>query len=108
MLSSFQTEPLSFSPFTIYMGDSPTDLSPLLQADIGIIMRPSSSTTGALSTLINKCGYKILPVSEYKGLHSEEKGEKISILLSANNFAEIMDSGLLHDQEWDSKKTREA
>jgi hypothetical protein len=108
MLSFFQPGPLFLPPFIVYIGDSPTDLSPLLQADIGIIMCPPSSNRGALGTLINKCGYRVLPVSEYKGLYSKEKGEDESILLSANNFMEIMESGMFHDQEWDPRNTKKA
>ncbi|KFY55518.1 hypothetical protein V496_06980 [Pseudogymnoascus sp. VKM F-4515 (FW-2607)] len=95
-------------PLTVYIGDSPTDLSSLLHADIGIIMNPASSTPGALSVLIEKCGYRILPVSEYKGLYHKGESEDVAILLSINNFAEIKDSGMLQDEEWDPTAAKEA
>ncbi|KFZ13017.1 hypothetical protein V502_06817 [Pseudogymnoascus sp. VKM F-4520 (FW-2644)] len=87
-------------PLTVYIGDSPTDLSPLLHADIGIIMNSPSSTPGALNVIIDKCGYRVLPVSEYKELYRKGENENVAILLSANNFTEIMDSGMLQDEEW--------
>lgn len=95
-------------PLTVYIGDSPTDLSSLLHADIGIIMNPASSTPGDLSVLIEKCGYRILPVSEYKGLYHKGESEDVAILLSINNFAEIKDSGMLQDEEWDPTAAKEA
>lgn len=93
---------------TVYIGDSPTDLSPLLHADIGIIMNSASSTPGALGVLIDKCGYRVLPVSEYKKLYCKGENEKVAILLSVNNFKEIIDSGMLQDEEWDPTAAKEA
>lgn len=94
-------------PLTIYIGDSPTDLSPLLHADIGIIMNSPSSTPGALGVLINRCGYRVLPVSEYKELYCKGEAGKEAILLSANDFVEIMESGMLDDPEWDPTAAKE-
>ncbi|OBT88018.1 hypothetical protein VE02_02891 [Pseudogymnoascus sp. 03VT05] len=95
-------------PLTIYIGDSPTDLSPLLHADIGIITNSPSSTPGALGVLINKCSYSVLPVSKYKELYRKGENEKVAILLSVNNFTEIIDSGMLQDEEWDPTAAKEA
>lgn len=95
-------------PLTIYIGDSPTDLSPLLHADIGIIMNSPSSTPGALGALIDKCGYRVLPVSEYKELYRKGEDEKVAILLSVNNFTEIIDSGMLQDEGWDPTTAKKA
>lgn len=95
-------------PLTVYIGDSPTDLSPLLHADIGIIMHSPSSTPGALNVIIEKCGYRVLPVSEYKELYRKGENENEAILLSANNFTEIMDSDMLQDEEWDATAAKAA
>lgn len=105
---SFSFGVSSPQPLTVYIGDSPTDLSPLLHADIGIIMNSPSSTPGALNVIIDKCGYKVLPVSEYKELYRKGENENDAILLSANNFTEIMDSGMLQDEEWDPTAAKEA
>lgn len=93
---------------TVYIGDSLTDLSPLLHADIGIIMNSAPSTPGALDSLIDRCGYRVLPVSEYKKLYSKEENEKVAILLSINNYTEIIDSGMLQDENWDPTAAKEA
>lgn len=108
MLYNFDLGVESPPTLTVYIGDSPTDLSPLLHADIGIITNPPSSTPGALSVLIDKCGYKVLPVSEYKELYRKGENEKVAILLSVNNFTEIIDSGMLQDEEWDPTAAKEA
>jgi hypothetical protein len=95
-------------PLTVYIGDSPTDLSPLLNADIGIIMNHSPSPPGAPSELVDKCGYRVIPVSQYKELYCERENERVAILLSANDFTEIMESGVLDEQEWDPTAAKEA
>ncbi|KFY33353.1 hypothetical protein V494_07697 [Pseudogymnoascus sp. VKM F-4513 (FW-928)] len=94
--------------FRVYIGDSPTDLSPLLHAHVGIIMNSASSTPGALSVLVDKCGYRVLPVSQYKELYGKGEHEKAALFLCANNFKEIMDSGMLQDEEWDPTAAKEA
>lgn len=105
---SFSLGAVSPKPLTVYIGDSPTDLSSLLHADVGIIMNSASSTPGALSVLIEKCGYRILPVSEYKELYCKGESENVAIMLSIDNFAEIKDSGMLQDEEWDPTAAKEA
>lgn len=95
-------------PLTVYIGDSPTDLSPLLYADIGIIMNRSPSSPGAPSELVDKCGYRVIPVSQYKELYCEVENEQVAILLSANDFTEIMESGVLDEQEWNPTAAKEA
>ncbi|KFX96771.1 hypothetical protein V490_03151 [Pseudogymnoascus sp. VKM F-3557] len=95
-------------PLTVYIGDSPTDLSPLLNADIGIIMNHTPSPPGAPSELVDKCGYRVIPVSQYKELYCERENERVAILLSANDFTEIMESGVLDEQEWDPTAAKEA
>ncbi|OBT69891.1 hypothetical protein VE03_00452 [Pseudogymnoascus sp. 23342-1-I1] len=104
----FSLGAVSPQPLTVYIGDSPTDLSPLLHADIGIIMESPSSTPGALRNLIEKCGYRVLPASKYKELYRKGDSEKVAILLSVNNFMEIKDSGMLEDEKWDPTAAKEA
>ncbi|ELR02121.1 hypothetical protein GMDG_05280 [Pseudogymnoascus destructans 20631-21] len=108
MLYCFDIGFSSPEPLTVYIGDSPTDLSPLLNADIGIIMNSTSSTPGSLNGLIDRCGYRVLPVSEYKELYRKGENEKVGILLSVNNFTEIIDSGMLQDEEWDPTAAKKA
>ncbi|OBT98708.2 hypothetical protein VE01_03426 [Pseudogymnoascus verrucosus] len=108
MFYGFDIGVSSPEPLTIYIGDSPTDLSPLLHADIGIIMNSPSSTPGALGALIDKCGYRVLPVSEYEELYRKGEDEKVAILLSVNNFTEIIDSGMLQDEGWDPTAAKKA
>ncbi|KFY04479.1 hypothetical protein O988_00745 [Pseudogymnoascus sp. VKM F-3808] len=108
IINSFDIGVESPRPLTVYIGDSPTDLSPLLNAHIGIIMNHSPSLPGALSELVDKCGYRVVPVSQYKELYSDVENEKVAILLSANDFTEIMESGVLDEQEWDPTAAKEA
>lgn len=47
-------------------------------------------------------------MSEYKKLYCKGENEKVAILLSVNNFKEIIDSGMLQDEEWDPTAAKEA
>jgi hypothetical protein len=120
MLSQFSTSSSAFRPFSIYIGDSVTDLSCLLAADVGIIIQSPRSPPSdpdishPAFCLLNECGYEVTPVQAYRKLYVKERSEedrelrenKTNRLLRAYNFEEILQSGMLDDKSWNPREMR--
>jgi len=120
MLSQFSTSSSS-RPLSIYIGDSITDLSCLLAADVGIIIQSSRSAPSDPDVihpafcLLNERGYHVMPVQAYRKLYMKERSEedrrelrenRTNRLLRACNFEEILESGMLDDKSWNPKEVR--
>ena len=80
-------------PRTVYVGDSPTDLACLVEADVGICMRgrkgqDAPSEAGDLQQLLARVGVECLHVSDYG--HSS-RGIQTTNELAITNTGEVSD-----------------
>lgn len=88
---------MGVKPKTVYIGDSPTDLACLLEADVGICIRDQllSSEQKGLKETLERVGVASEHVSEY-GMRDGglEEGEGMRLWWAAD-FDEVCESGIL-------------
>lgn len=70
------------------------------------MLSPSSSST-SFTASIKARGYDVIPVKEYKDLYVPGEGRQTARFLSAWDYEEILESGVLDDEEWDPKGAME-
>lgn len=82
-------------PFTIYVGDSTTDLGCLLEADVGICIRDDILTgeQKALKETLTRLGVECLSIGRFSSMRGAETGRRR--LWWAGDFDEVCESGIL-------------
>lgn len=85
-------------PFTIYVGDSPTDLGCLLKADVGICIRDEALTSEqkALEKTLTKMSVECLSIEQFPGKKDAEMGRRR--LWWAADFDEVCEGGVLNER----------
>jgi hypothetical protein len=73
---------LRLSGYVVYVGDSSTDLSALVEADLGILIGDSKSTI----SMAKQWGVKVRPLSE---LHATQREDLSNVLWLAQSWSEI-------------------
>lgn len=77
-----QIAKLKPSGLVVYVGDSTLDLAALVEADVGILIGNSKSTT----TIAEEWGIKVIPLNQW---HFMEKGETPRVIWMAESWSEI-------------------
>jgi phosphoserine phosphatase len=77
-----QIAKLKRSGFVVYIGDSTTDLAALVEADLGILIGHSKSTTA----IAEEWGINVVPLNQR---HAMERDESASIIWMADSWSEI-------------------
>jgi len=92
-------------PFTIYVGDSPTDLACLLKADVGICIRdsPLTSEQKALQETLQRLSVGCVSVNHFADMADALEREDAKIVARglwwAKDFEEVCESGVLDWRE---------
>jgi phosphoserine phosphatase len=73
---------LKRSGFVVYIGDSTTDLAALVEADLGILIGHSKSTT----SIAEEWGIEVVPLNQRQAM---EKDESASVIWMAESWSEI-------------------
>ena len=73
--------------FVIYVGDSSTDLSALLEADVGILIYSSTFVAESTIAVAERWGVRVLPLADRKSSEGSTSGQ--SILWTASSWEEI-------------------
>ncbi|KAI4138677.1 MAG: hypothetical protein LQ340_008049, partial [Diploschistes diacapsis] len=80
---------------SVYVGDSPTDLMCLIEADVGICIRDDEAGKGEqveLKDALERCAVRCLPITEYRSGNRGLEGECGKTLWWAKDFHEIEDA----------------
>lgn len=86
-------------PWTIYIGDSPTDLGCLVDADVGICIRDGDGVLEgeqeALREVLDRVGVGCLHVGEFTKWSRERRSNAQRRLWWARDFEEVRENGVL-------------